>query len=291
MVSKTELNKKERNKLYQRKYRERTKLKIENGDREAIKKHEMQNESRRKKQRLKREQEKNENAPLVIKTSAPAAKAPKTTRSSLRQSTQNRSVSRESFINGEVTSMIKAIFKKTKDVKAIEKEAAAKYVWFPMPKELNRDENVKDGSLEMTMWYKPTETEFHKWVSVKKSNIVDGGYGLFAERDFEPGDLLTIYLGEYIDPNKKSDYYSIDYEVSPKKIVRLSSLGGYPKQDKLYLGVHMMNDVNWGKKYEDVDRNSGDYNVRFNHDLSVEAIRVIEAGEELMVDYNYDKYK
>ena len=173
--------------------------------------------------------------------------------------------------------MIRAIFEKTKDVKVIEKEIAAKFVWFPTPKELNRDENVKEGSLENTMWYKPSKTELHKWVTVKKSTMKDGGYGLFAERNFKDGDLFSMYLGKIIDSNEQSEY-SMDYQVTTTKTVRLSTFGGYPAQKKLYLGAHMMNDVNWGKKEEDVDRNSGNYNARFNHNLSVEAICDIEAG-------------
>ena len=90
---------------------------------------------------------------------------------------------------------------------------------------------------------------------IKKSTVIDGGYGLFAERDFSQGDIISIYLGEYIDPKDESDY-SMDYKVSPTETRRLSTLGGFPEQKKLYLGAHMMNDINWGKVGEEVDRNS-----------------------------------
>ncbi len=40
----------------------------------------------------------------------------------------------------------------------------------------------------------------------KKSSINESGFGIFAWRDFEVDEMISVYLGEKIKPNEKVDY-------------------------------------------------------------------------------------
>ena len=53
----------------------------------------------------------------------------------------------------------------------------------------------------------------------------------------------------------------------------------------MYLGAHMVNDHNWGKDVLQHDNEA--YNVVFHPNLAMVALKDIEVGEELYVNYNY----
>ena len=80
----------------------------------------------------------------------------------------------------------------------------------------------------------------------------------------------------------------MDQKYTSTKTKRIATKGGYPKLDKLYLGAHMVNDINWGKDKEEVERDSGNYNVYFTPDLALEVKHDVEPGNKLFVYYNYD---
>jgi len=53
----------------------------------------------------------------------------------------------------------------------------------------------KNNSLQMTLkvHHKDTTVE---WITMKRSSIRNGGFGIFACRTFNVGELVTVYLGE-----------------------------------------------------------------------------------------------
>jgi hypothetical protein len=55
----------------------------------------------------------------------------------------------------------------------------------------------KNNSLQMTLkvHHKDTTVE---WITMKRSSIRNGGFGIFACRTFNVGELVTVYLGEMV---------------------------------------------------------------------------------------------
>ena len=68
-----------------------------------------------------------------------------------------------------------------------------------------------------------------------------------------------------------------------KRILVTNSFSNY---QKMYLGAHMVNDINWGRVER--ERNNNVYNVVFPQNLALVATRDIELGEELFVNYKYN---
>ena len=60
-----------------------------------------------------------------------------------------------------------------------------KFVWYDSLQVTRSVPNSeKSPPPTTTMWYKPSGTELHKYVTVTPSLLTDAGYGLFAEREF-----------------------------------------------------------------------------------------------------------
>ena len=137
------------------------------------------------------------------------------------------------------------------------------------------------------MWYHPTPTEYHKWITVKKSKLKPhrldstAGYGVFADRRFKENDYVGAYLGEYAKEGEENDYSLLQRKTNKRILVQ----AGFPKYKKMYLGAHMVNDHNWGKDVLQHDNKA--YNVVFHPNLAMVALKDIEVGEELYVNYNY----
>ena len=180
---------------------------------------------------------------------------------------------REKVINREVTNFFADITRKTKDVVKMQDMAVKDFVWFQVPKQLSSRDNEKSN--EITMWYRPCETELHKWATIKKSGLeekesdVTEGYGLFSERHFKLGDIVSIYLGEYIDNNTENEY-CLDHLIYENMKKRISTNGRYPKNKKLYIGAHMVNDINWGRTRRDLDG----YNIFLERTLRWKFLRI-----------------
>eukprot|EP00978_Attheya_sp_CCMP212_P033036 scaffold131592_cov60-Attheya_sp.AAC.1 len=58
---------------------------------------------------------------------------------------------------------------------------------------LNKNPNCRQGR------WKP-------WVEVKKSNIVEAGWGLFASKDFKADEIISVYLGAVCQGKEDSNY-------------------------------------------------------------------------------------
>ena len=148
-----------------------------------------------------------------------------------------------------------------------------------------------------TMWYKCNGTEYHQWLTVKPSLLPDAGYGLFADRKFEVGDILSVYLGspsiEIINEivHRKINESPYKLQITLPKSNETMQLdvvgGGFPQNEVMYLGAHMSNDpmltVPEGK------RDDKSYNVKIAPNLTLAAEKVIDIGEEIYGNYNFGK--
>ena len=56
----------------------------------------------------------------------------------------------------------------------------------------------KNESLVMTLNVEK-DGQIEKWLELKKSSINDGGFGVFAAREFSADEFVTVYLGKKCD--------------------------------------------------------------------------------------------
>ena len=112
------------------------------------------------------------------------------------------------------------------------------------------------------------ENRLTRWLSMSKSTITGAGFGVFAEKPFRKNEFITVYLGK-----------KVDYTYMHGNVVGLPS--GYE-----FKGIH---EEYWlGHR---INHGSGrKANVRIKSNLIIIALRDIEIGEELLVDYNRDVF-
>ena len=118
------------------------------------------------------------------------------------------------------------------------------------------------------MWFKPSSTELHKLVTLKPSLSLDVGYGLFAERKFQVGDIVSVYIGKVLTEHTDSNY-KLEWGIpkSKEKIQLDVEDGGFPDNKLMYLGAHMVNDPQLTVHEDDKDPNR--FNVKISHDLAL----------------------
>ena len=147
------------------------------------------------------------------------------------------------------------------------------------------------------MWYNCNGTEWHQWLTVKTSLIDDAGYGLFADRKFNVGDIVSVYLGSPSSEVIKGKVHTAINE-SPYKIrIVLPETeefmildvvgGGFPTNKVMYLGAHMFSDPLLTVPKDERDETV--YNVKIAHDLTLVAEKVINIGDEIYGSYNFDR--
>jgi hypothetical protein len=107
------------------------------------------------------------------------------------------------------------------------------------------------------------ENRLMRWLSMSKSTITGAGFGVFAEKPFRKNEFITVYMGK-----------KVDYTYIYGNVVGLPS--GYEFKgihEEYWLGHH-------------INHGSGPKaNVRIKSNLVIIALRNIEIGEELFVDY------
>ena len=104
------------------------------------------------------------------------------------------------------------------------------------------------------------------WIEMKKSSIKDGGFGVFALRDFSPDELITVYLGE-----------KVNYTYHFKDIVGLHKISCDNSFQEEYWFGHRLNHCSDKRK-----------NVEMRSNYLLCASTKIKAGDELFCDYNRD---
>ena len=85
--------------------------------------------------------------------------------------------------------------------------------------------------------------EFHNHIKVKVSTISNGGYGLFADRTFIPGDIISVYLGHKEDITRKT---TSQYAMYYSSVEHIDAKMGVADEAKLFLGCHLENDKCFG---------------------------------------------
>ena len=127
------------------------------------------------------------------------------------------------------------------------------------------------------------EMEFRNHITVKVSTIRNGGYGLYADRTFIPGDIISVYLGHKEDINTETSPYAMDYS----SVETIDAKTGVVDEGKLFLGCHLVNDkCLMDGKYDKRKH----YNAKFV-DLLLVATSHIRKHTELLVDYNLKYHK
>jgi hypothetical protein len=103
------------------------------------------------------------------------------------------------------------------------------------------------------------------WVTMKKSSMINGGFGVFASRPFKKGEFITIYLGE--------ETYK---EYTFKDIVSIKATPGKFVFHDEYWFVHQINHNFKGR------------NCNISQNGIIRAIKNIKVGEEFFWEYNRD---
>jgi hypothetical protein len=108
--------------------------------------------------------------------------------------------------------------------------------------------------------------QIEKWLEMKKSSIIAGGFGVFAACDFSAKEFVTVYLGKKCDLT----YRFRDILALPNNF----KLNGFQEE---YWFSHRINHGSGRKKNLEIT----DVNV-------LQATKRIKAGDELFWDYNRD---
>ena len=136
-----------------------------------------------------------------------------------------------------------------------------------------------------------------EWLTVKTSLIKDAGYGLFADRKFEVGDIVSVYLGfassiviqEIVHTKFDDSEYKIQIPLpeTNEMIVLNVDDGGFPQNKVMYLGAQMFNDPMLNAPEGEIDENA--FNVKIFHNLTLVSEKVINIGDEILGSYDFDK--
>jgi len=130
-------------------------------------------------------------------------------------------------------------------------------------------------------------------VEVKMSSLIGDnvGVGVFAAKPFEIDETVGIYMG-----TKRNEPNTLTHEENKYVLTRMGDRstdtfgidgkGGIGSGFPVFMAMHLMNDphhytIPWNRN----PNRSVRYNCRFKANGSVVAIRRIEIGEELFVDY------
>ena len=141
---------------------------------------------------------------------------------------------------------------------------------------------VSDECTEWRLKYRESDgSNYHNHLVVKESTIKGSGHGLFADRTFIAGDILTVYLGNLVRRNKSNSSYKLDF--SPIGVI--DAVCGIQENAVLYLGGHFSNDICHLGVVSDKRKR---YNSKFDG-VYIVSTKEIKKGTEIFVDYNRSK--
>jgi hypothetical protein len=124
---------------------------------------------------------------------------------------------------------------------------------------------------------------FDKFLYVKKSNLPNGGKGLFTKVDIPKGARITEYKGKFttwaeVEPLFDNGYYfHIDDETVINAMDDLKSFGRYA------------NDAKGLSKVKGLTNNS-EYSIEGKR-VFIDAVKKISAGEEILAPYGTDYWR
>ena len=153
--------------------------------------------------------------------------------------------------------------------------------------------DIKYVEFQILFKYKFQE---HHLFTIKKSQIKNAGWGLFAGRDFQKDALIGLYYGTEIHENENDcSMYAMEVSADKNKCKIDAGCGiemKYNKEFYPFFGMHFMNDPNW-KGGEELKRKTRgthyEYNVIVYDDLRVYALKEIKKGEELFLQYHLNE--
>jgi hypothetical protein len=129
----------------------------------------------------------------------------------------------------------------------------------------------KNDGFNLTMIVKKDDVEYD-WIELKKSSIPNSGFGIYALRNFEVDEVVTVYLGDVVEDGERLDYAFGVVNGRPEWVERSGLIWEYWLAHRIN---HGRNDT---------------INVAIGKDYKVIATRKIYKGEELFLDYNRDVY-
>ena len=140
----------------------------------------------------------------------------------------------------------------------------------------------------MTDGVRASENTVRKWVSVRKSKIVDSGFGLFTETSFKTGDIITVFVGDLITGDKPDTDKYVSYKKKDSTVVHLDTR----RRDVTcpFFAAHFANDPSWGKTPEQIiamtrARNTKGWNAQIINDTRIEATQDIRKNVEIHLKY------
>ena len=112
-------------------------------------------------------------------------------------------------------------------------------------REYETAEDLKQWTMFFRSRHEPGVSESRLYkpvVSIKKSQLKNSGYGLFAEQEFLKDDIISVYLGSLNEsPQEDLSVYSVNIKRQNKGDVNLD----VEPEDMLFLGAHYANDINF----------------------------------------------
>ena len=120
------------------------------------------------------------------------------------------------------------------------------------------------------------------WLRIKKSTIEGAGFGCFADRDFEEGSIIGLYMGSQ-DPAKGDLGYSMKSKSTGLQLHCHSFTNPKSMKEQVTktMGMQMLNDPNYGGK-----ASGKEVNAVCQTDMLVCAKKDIKRGEEIFIDYD-----
>lgn len=131
------------------------------------------------------------------------------------------------------------------------------------------------------------------WVSIKPSNLKNSkgfsvGYGLFAERPFEKGDIVGVFTGELISLDESDTHTTKPYCLGLHGgSSGIDAKGGLGSEFPIGMGMHLINDPHF--KLISPESNPNRHlsaNMEFRSKGICVATRKIATGKELLIHYS-----
>jgi hypothetical protein len=88
------------------------------------------------------------------------------------------------------------------------------------------------------------------WIMMKKSRINESGFSLFALRDFEEYEVISVYLGEKDNTEEKVDYVFLDINGQPQMLEESGLIQEYWLAQRINHGHFEQVDVVITKDYK-----------------------------------------
>lgn len=137
---------------------------------------------------------------------------------------------------------------------------------------------LSKGSERRLLFRSNHNGEYLHHLKIHKSTMKKAGDGLFADKTFVIGDVISVYLGENVLSCNNVSPYAMDFSglgvIDAKSDVMDGAM--------LLLGCHFANDLNLSGSSVDKRKN---YNAQFD-DLCLVATSNIRRHTEILVHYN-----